>query len=62
MDFHMGKRVEYYSIKVTFTDLRSGEVLDWFEDIDQDKEYAEGEFIHLSNANKTYNYEEYGEC
>ena len=56
MDFHMGKRVEYYSIKVTFTDLRSGEVLDWFEDFDHDKDYAEREFEHLSNSHKTFNY------
>tara|TARA_B100001057_G_scaffold250388_1_gene250645 strand:+ start:1065 stop:1271 length:207 start_codon:yes stop_codon:yes gene_type:complete len=45
-----------YSIKYMLTDLRSGEVLDWEEDYENDKEWAKQEFEHVSNAYKTFNY------
>ena len=52
----MEKRAKNYSIKCMLTDRRSGEVLNWIEDFDHDKDYAEREFEHLSNAHQTCYY------
>lgn len=56
MESPMKERAKNYSIKCTLTDLRSGEVIDWFEDYEEEKHYAEMEFLDLSNAHTTFNY------
>ena len=52
----MEERATNYSIKCILTDRRSGKVLDWFEDFEDDKDYAKREFEHISNAHETFNY------
>ena len=52
----MIEREKNFGIKVALTDLKTGEVIDWFEDYQDQKHLAEMEFEHLSNAHQTFNY------
>jgi len=56
MNDYLKERPRNFGIKVTLTNKKTGEVLDWFEDYQDTQEYAEMEFNHLSNAHKTFNY------
>ena len=57
MTKHLPESPRNFAIRVTLSNLKTGEEIDWFEDYQDEQHWAEMEFEHLSNAHKTFNYQ-----